>query len=175
MKTVLIAHNYSEVSFSAMSFHLANSLARTGHHVIFISHKPFFNEVEVTKLGKGTLTVCSWPSEKRPTSLSCFYWYLKLHSKYKPEIVIGHFVGSNISILGSKILSLGRVNTFEYYHTLSDQLKQDSRNSFFKNKFLFIRKKVFYHFFCDVLVCPSELANRDLRFFFKINRAFSHN
>ena len=44
MKTILIAHNYSETSFSAMSYHLAHHLADLGHKVVFISHKPYFSE-----------------------------------------------------------------------------------------------------------------------------------
>lgn len=170
MKTIFIAHNYSLDSFNSMSYCLANFLAHEGNNVVFISHKPYFQEVEVKHLGKGQLTVCSWPSEKRPTSLNDLYWYIKLHLKYKPDTVIGHFVGSNISILGSKMLSLGRVKTFEYYHTLRKQLVQDSKIAFFKDKFLFYRKKIFYHLFCDVLICPSELAKKDLFNYFKINR-----
>jgi hypothetical protein len=36
MKTILIAHNYSEVSFSVMSYQLAHHLANEGHFVVFI-------------------------------------------------------------------------------------------------------------------------------------------
>jgi glycosyltransferase involved in cell wall biosynthesis len=166
MKTILIAHNYSEVSFSAMSFHLANYLAAIGHRVIFISHQPYFKEEVVKTVGNGTLMVCSWPSEKRPTSLSDFYWYIKLHIKYNPQIIIGHFVGSNISIISSKVFTFGKVKTFEYYHTLRNQITRDSSKGSFKNKLLFIRKKFFYTYFCDVIVCPSEIANKDLISFF---------
>lgn len=166
MKTILIAHNYSEVSFSAMSFHLANYLATVGYRVIFISHRPYYKEEEVKSLGKGTLTVCSWPSEKRPTSLSDFYWYVKLHRKYNPQIIIGHFVASNISIISSKVLTIGKVKTFEYYHTLRNQIARDATKGSFKNKLLLIRKKFFYTYFCDVIVCPSALAHKDLISFF---------
>ena len=53
MKTILIAHNYSEVSFSAMSYHLAHHLATLGHQVIFVSHQPYFFEDQVVKKKNG--------------------------------------------------------------------------------------------------------------------------
>jgi glycosyltransferase involved in cell wall biosynthesis len=162
MKTILIAHNYSEVSFAAMSYHLAHHLAEFGCQVVFISHDPYFPEKKIIKKGAGEIVVCSWPTSKRPTSLKDFLWYCKIHVKYKPDVIIGHFVGSNITILGSKLLSFGRVKTFEYYHTLTDQLLTDLKKVTLKQKILFFRKKVFYNLFCDVLICPSELAKKDL-------------
>ncbi len=66
MKTILIAHNYSETSFSAMSFYFAHHLADSGHKVVFISHKPFFPEKKIIKTEKGEINLFSWSSEKRP-------------------------------------------------------------------------------------------------------------
>lgn len=109
MKTIVIAHNYSESSFATMSYHLSHHLANLGNRVIFISHHPYFSEKQIIKKGKGEVIVCSWPTEKRPTSIKDFFWYAKLYLKYKPEIVIGHFVGSNITVSVSKILSFGKV------------------------------------------------------------------
>lgn len=162
MKTIFIAHNYSEVSFAAMSYHLAHHLAEFGCQVVFISHHPYFPKKKIINKGPGEIVVCSWPTVKRPTSLKDFLWYCKIHAKYKPDVIIGHFVGSNISILGSKLLSFGTVKTFEYYHTLTDQLLTDLKKITLKQKILFFRKKIFYNLFCDVLVCPSELARKDL-------------
>ncbi|UQD56168.1 glycosyltransferase family 4 protein [Flavobacterium sp. K5-23] len=163
MKTILIAHNYSVVSFSAMSYHLAHHLADLGHQVIFISHQPYFLKKEYKVIGKGRIVLCSWPSNKRPTSAEAFFWYTRLHLKYKPNVIIGHFVGSNISIVVSKLLSLGRVKTFEYYHTLREQILADLKKVSIKQKLLFFRKKMFYKFLCDVVVCPSELAKTNLK------------
>lgn len=170
MKTILIAHNFSEISFAAMSFHLAHHLADLGNRVVFISHKPYFKTNQKIEKGGGEIIVCSWPTEKRPTSLKDFVWFSKIYLKYKPDVVIGHFVGSNISILVSKVLSLGKVKTFCYYHTLSDQLLTDQDNSSIKQILLFFRKKKFYKLFCDVIVCPSALAKKDLETFFKIKK-----
>jgi glycosyltransferase involved in cell wall biosynthesis len=170
MKTIVIAHNYSEVSFAAMSYHLAHHLAESGFQVVFISHHPYFPEKKIIKKGAGEIVVCSWPTSKRPTSLKDFLWYCKIHVKYKPDVIIGHFVGSNVTILGSKLLSFGRVKTFEYYHTLTDQLLTDLKKVTLKQKILFFRKKVFYNLFCDVIVCPSELAKKDLDLFHGIHK-----
>ena len=103
MKTILIAHNYSENSFATMSYHLAHHLADMGHKVVFISHKPFFLEKQFIKKVKGEIIVYSWPTQKRPTSVIDAIWFSKIYLKYKPEIIIAHFVGSNITISLSKI------------------------------------------------------------------------
>jgi hypothetical protein len=160
MKTILIAHNYTENSFSAMSFHLAHHLAEEGNRVVYISHKPFFKDVKIITKDKGEIIVFSWPSERRPTSFNDFLWFAKIYFMYKPEIIIGHFVGSNIAIIVSKFLSFGRVKSYVYYHTLRNQILMDSKNSFIKNEYLFLRKKLFYEIFCDNIICPSELAKK---------------
>ncbi len=171
MKTILIAHNYSEVSFAAMSYHLAHYLADKGHMVVFISHQPYFEKKQIIVKDKGQLIVYSWPTLKRPTAISDFLWYAKIHRMYKPEIIIGHFVGSNITIMVSKLLSFGKVRTFEYYHTLTSQLLADHKKINLKQKILFFRKKIFYKILCDTLVCPSELARKDAKQFYAIDKA----
>jgi glycosyltransferase involved in cell wall biosynthesis len=172
MKTILIAHNYIETSFSAMSFHFAHHLANLGHKVVFISHKPYFSEKQIIKTENGEINLFSWSSEDRPTSFADFIWFYKIYKQNKPDIVIGHFVGSNISILVSKMLSLGSVKTFEYYHTLSDQILTDLKKVSLKQKLFFFRKRIFYKLFCDQLVCPSQLAKEDLALFFGIKNSF---
>jgi glycosyltransferase involved in cell wall biosynthesis len=118
----------------------------------------------------GKLTITSWSSLKRPTGLKDYIWFAKLYFKFKPDVVIGHFVGSNISIALSKLFSLGNVKTFEYYHTLSTQIKEDVRSNFFKQKLLYLRKLIFYNLFCDTLVCPSEKAKLDLKAHYKLDK-----
>ena len=172
MKTILIAHNYSETSFSAMSFHFAHHLADLGHKVVFMSHNPYFSEKQIIKKEKGEINLYSWSSENRPTSFADFKWFYKIYIKHKPDIIIGHFVGSNISIIVSKILSLGKVKTFEYYHTLSNQILTDLKKVSLKQKIFFFRKRIFYNIFCDQFVCPSQLAKEDLELFFGIKNSF---
>ncbi|REG98288.1 glycosyltransferase family 4 protein [Flavobacterium aquicola] len=170
MKTILIAHNYTEDSFAYMSYNLAHHLAERGNRVVFISHKPFFKEIEIVKNEIGEIVIISWPSDKRPTSFKDVLWFSKIYSKYKPEFVIGHFVGSNITISISKLMSSGKVKTLAYYHTLSKQILADSKTSFIKRKILFFRKKIFYKLFCDIVVCPSELAKKDLESFYGVDK-----
>lgn len=123
----------------------------------------FFRKKQIKK-DKGELIIYSWPSEKRPTSIKDAIWFAKLYFMYKPNMVVGHFVGANITIGISKLLSFTKVKTFAYYHTLMEQINLDNQNtSTFKRKILFLRKKMFYKFFCDVIVCPSELALKILR------------
>ena len=172
MKTILIAHNYSEISFSAMSFHLAHHLANSGHKVVFISHKPYFSEKKNIKTANGQIYLYSWSSEKRPTSVTDFIWFAKIFWKHKPAIIIGHFVGTNISFMVSKALSLWKAKTFEHYHTLSDQILTDLKKVSLKQKLFFFRKRIFYKLFCDQLVCPSQMAKEDLELFFGVKNSF---
>ncbi len=170
MKTIVIAHNYSEISFASMSYHFAHCIANEGYRVVFISHKPYFFEEQVIEKNGGEVIVCSWPTQNRPTSIKDFIWYIKVYLKYKPNIIIGHFVGSNITILVSKVLSLGKVKTFEYYHTLTSANLYDLGKITLKQKFLFYRKRVFYRLFCDKIICPSALAKKELEYFFSIKK-----
>ncbi|WP_264535024.1 glycosyltransferase family 4 protein [Flavobacterium sp. N1736] len=170
MKTILIAHNYTENSFASMSYYLAHHLADLGNRVIFISHNPFFKEKEIIKKEKGEIIVYSWSTQKRPTSIKDVLWFSKIYFKYKPDVVVGHFVGANISIAISKILSFGRAKTFAYYHTLSDQISKDQKHSGIKHNMFFLRKKMFYKLFCNVVVCPSELAKLDLEKYYSVTK-----
>lgn len=170
MKTILITHNYSKTSFATMSYHLAHHLADLGNKVVFISHRPYFSEKQIIKKGIGEIIVYSWPTKNRPTSIKDFIWFSRIYLKYKPKVIVGHFVGSNIAVLVSKIFSFGRIKTLEYYHTLSNQIVEDLVKINFKQRFFFIRKKIFYKLFCDVIICPSQLAKNDLQVFFNVKK-----
>lgn len=153
-----------------MSHGLAHHLSDNGFRVVFISHFPYFEIPQIIKKNQGEIIVCSWPTKKRPTNFIDFWWFVKLYYKYKPDFVLGHFVGSNISILLSKILSLGKTQTFEYYHTVSGAIITDLKKVDRKQKMLFLRKKMFYNFFCDKVICPSEIAKSDLESFFRYSK-----
>ena len=172
MKTILIAHNYSETSFSAMSYHFAHHLADLGHKVIFLSHEPYFPQKKIVKTENGEINLFSWSSKKRPTSLADFIWFAKIYWQHKPDIVIGHFVGTNITFMVSKLLSFWQVKTFEHYHTLSDQILIDLKKISFKQKLLFYRRKIFYPLFCDKIICPSQFAKDDLELFYGAKNSF---
>lgn len=162
METILIAHNYSDNSFASMSVDLAHKLAERGHKVIFLSHRPYFIVPKYSKMGSGELIVLSWPTEKRPVSLLDFKFYTHVYYQYKPSLIIGHFVGSNITAIISKILSFGRTKVFIYYHTLSQAIDADNTSSILYLNLLRLRKRIFYKVFSDLVICPSILAQQDL-------------
>lgn len=168
VKTILIAHNYTKSTFAAMSYYLAHHLVGQGWRVIFLSHKPFFDSVQI--LENGNLIVISWKSEKRPTGLADVLHFAKIYWKYKPQFIIGHFVGANISILLSKILSLGSCVTFYYYHTLSTQLTLDNGISRVK----YLRKKFFYKYFVNKVLPNSHNASEDYRQFYGLSNFIEH-
>lgn len=170
IKDIIIAHNFSETSFSIMSYKLAFFLANKGCNVIFISHQPYFESSETIEVGDGSIIVMSWTTKSRPTSFNDFIHFIKIFLKYKPQVVLGHFTGSNISCIMSKILSLGRTRTLAYYHTLSTQNKKDNNKSEVLLTILNFRKQIFYKLFCDDIICPSSLAKKDLANCFKSNK-----
>ncbi|MFH7013740.1 glycosyltransferase family 4 protein [Flavobacterium sp. FlaQc-52] len=166
MKTILIAHNYTESSFSFMSYYLARDLTRAGNNVVFISHNPFFNKPFKENIGEGELSVYSWPTANRPVKFKDALWFAKLYWRYRPTVLISHFVNVNITTIVSKILSLGKIKTFPYYHTLSTQIQQDVSSSSLKRNFKKYRKKLLYKWFADQVICPSDLAKEDLEHYF---------
>lgn len=170
MSCICIVHNYTNETFAGMSYYLAHYLAKSGYNVLFISHRPHFNEPLKINDYPGFIHVYSWPTDKRPTGLKSFLWFIKIFLKYKPEIIIAHFVGSNISVSIGKLFSLGQAKTYVYYHTLSTQNLIDSKNHALKNWLLRSRKKLFYNFFVDKIICPSDLAHRDFIKIYENNR-----
>lgn len=160
--TIFVVHNYTTTSFANMSVCVAHELAQKGHEVVFISHLPRF-EAAVGKEKEGsTVTVMSWPFQSRPTGIRNFIWFSKLYFKYRPSVVFAHFVGENISLTVGKLLSLGRTKTIAHYHTLSTQLNMDDPKKGTTKKLLKWRKRLFYKWCCDLVVCPSDKAKEDL-------------
>ena len=166
MKTIFIIHNYTESTVASMSYYLAHYLSSRNYKVIFISHKPFFKESFEDK----NVVVYSWPNGNRPTSLTAALWYSKLFFKYNPNLIICHFGGVNLSVILSKIFSLNKIKTFASYDTLSSQIELDSSRNKFFSMVLKFRKKIIYSFFCNQIICPSELAVNDLHSYFKIDK-----
>lgn len=170
-KTILIAHNFIETSFSVMSHDLACFLADLGYRIIFISYKPYFENEKVIKRNKGKIIVMSWKTTKRPVGLGDFMHFYRIYLKYKPEIVIGHFAASNISAIVSKICSFGKVKTFIYYHSVFLKDTNRSRNELILKNLLDYRKRIFYKLFCDKIICPSHLSAQDLKARFNYTRS----
>lgn len=166
MKTIIIAHNYTQQTVAAMSYNVAHYLANKNYKVIFISHKPFFEN----KFIDDKVMVCSWPTSGRPTGFKDAIWFAKIVLKYKPNVVISHFGSVNITVMIAKIFSLWRVKTLPYYHTVSEALEIDNKGKTFLSRFKKIRKYFIYKIFCDKIICPSELSKLDLFNYFKIKK-----
>ena len=160
MPTIFIAHNFKRESYNVMSYELAQYLAAKEWVVVFISHNPRFEKVKKIKCKRGEIHVYSWLSS-RPTTFSDFLWFSKLYKLYKPDIILGHFVGANILAVGSKILSFGKVKSLVYYHSLSKPLALDNPKKTLMARFRYIRKKLFYNFFVDTIITPSKMGEVD--------------
>jgi glycosyltransferase involved in cell wall biosynthesis len=172
MKTILITHNFRRTSFSEMSVDLAIHLAELGNDVIFVSYRPFYKFPEEYPTKKGKLIIYSWPTKKRPIRFVDFVFFIKLYLKHKPNIVLSHFASSNIALSVSKILSIGRVKTIDYCHTLTEAIAINGNSSPIIHK---IRKIIFYRLFVDRIICVSDMARLDLvkHFYCNPNKAIT--
>jgi glycosyltransferase involved in cell wall biosynthesis len=146
-----------------MCHRLALYLAQN-NEVVFMSYRPYFKEPLLLMDGK--LTVYSWSSRERPTGIRDIIHFIKIYFKHRPQIIIGHFVGANICILVSKILSFFNVKTYEWYHTLSTQIEFDRGKIPYLQK---LRRKIFFRFFSDTVVTVSALAARDYKEFYGLS------
>jgi glycosyltransferase involved in cell wall biosynthesis len=178
MKKVMILHNYTEDSFAAMSYHLANDLSEKGHEVLFLSHRPYH---AVPKQINPRLKVQCWSTYKRPTYRPSDLWLVvRLLLTFRPDIVIAHFAGSNLVTVLSKLLSFGRTRTYVYYHTLSSQVSTDltARGNPVIKRLLFrlltLRKGIFYRIFCDHVLPNSHLAYTDYVNYYGLNNGIEH-
>ncbi len=154
MKTILIAHNYSDKSFAAMSKALANHLTTRNYRVIFISHSPIFNPPITDNNG---VKVYSWP-EPRPTGIKSLKLSLQLFSKYKPDIVIAHFGAINWMMLVSFLYRSKK--RMAYYHTLSKQVAIDQKANL-KMALNRFRRQLTYYFCTTEIICVSAFAKED--------------
>jgi len=155
--TILIAHNYTDDGVSALSKALARELAFDGMTVVFISHRPFFSVPFEENIGSGRLVVTSWGDASRPTGVRHFVHFARLFFKYRPKTVLANFGAVNMSVVGSKIFSIGLARTFAYYRTLSSQIAEDSKISWFKE----IRKTIVYRLFCTRIVTHARFVESD--------------
>lgn len=178
MKKVLILHNYTEDSFAAMSYHLANDLSAKGHDVLFLSHRPYHPE---PKKINDHLTVQCWASHRRPTwQLSNIWLFTRLYFSFRPDIVIAHFAGENLALILSKLYSFGKVHTYNYYHTLTAQLETDfvaggqKQIQQLRYRFLVWRKRLFYRIFCNYVMATSKLACADFERIYRLPNGMSH-
>jgi|GEM_PF-643896 len=163
MARILIAHNFKDESFSAMSHRLAHLLSER-HEVVFMSYRPYF--AERLSLNQGRLTVYSWHSKARPTGFRDVFHFARIFLRHRPQVVVAHFVGANISILVSKILSGFGVRTYEWYHTQSYMIEYDHGRIHWLRRW---RRRFYYGRFVDRVVAVSELSARDYKAFYGLD------
>jgi glycosyltransferase involved in cell wall biosynthesis len=163
MARVMIAHNFREDSFSSMSHRLAHHLSER-HEVVFMSYRPHLPDR--LELNGKRLTVYPWTSRARPTGIRDALHLLRIFLRHRPEIVIAHFVGANMSILVSKLISGFRVRTYEWYHTQSYMIEfEHGPIPWFRR----VRRQLYYRFFVDRVVAVSDLSALDYRSFYRLD------
>lgn len=143
-----------------MSHRLAHRLSEN-HEVVFMSYRPHLSGR--LELNGGRLTVYSWRTRARPTGLRDAWHFLRIYLRHRPEIVIAHFVGANLSILVSKLLSGFRVRTYEWYHTQSYMIEFDHGRIDWLRR---MRRRLYYRWLVDRVVAVSGMSARDYRRFY---------
>ncbi|MDB6121299.1 MAG: hypothetical protein JWQ71_292 [Pedosphaera sp.] len=116
---------------------LSKELVRRGHQVIIIApHRR--SDLEDHESNPAIYT---WPSE-RPTRLKDVLFLFRLIRKFHPASLIANFAAVNImTVVGWLTRVPVRV---VWYHTIADQLMQDSPVSQWKQKLLRLRKRLVY-------------------------------
>ncbi len=158
---IIIAHNYTDTSFSVISWSLANHLATNGHEILFFSHHPHFEEPIQPQ---PRLKVIGWP-EKRPTGIKSFLFYYKEHKRFKPDLVIIHFAPMYIAGIAAWLLRCP--NRWVYYHTAEAANIADTAPSAFTHKLRCIRRQLLYKFYTRI-VCVSHFAAEDIQRYFGV-------
>ncbi len=158
MKTVLIAHNYMKKSFAGMSYFLAQHLVACGYRVVFLSYEPKGLEPIVTD----NLIVLPWPGGKRPNRPQALWFYLKVYFRYRPQLLVGHFVGAIFPSIVNKLFTLGKAKNIYVYHTITDAILLDGVEGRSVNTEI-ARKGRFYRRFIDQIVTPSKAGEADYK------------
>ena len=163
-QTIFIAHNWSMVSVSNLSYHLALNLSQQ-HQVVFLNAKGPRNKYE--KINEN-LEVYDWPN-KRPTKLKDFIFLSKLIKKYRPTIILAHFSAVNVSVICSKFFGIS--NNYIYYHTLIEQNSLDTtaKNKLgFKDRLAIFRKGILYRMAGNI-IAVSAYAKQEIIHYHKVN------
>lgn len=165
MKRIIIVHNYSKISYNGMSYALANKLAEN-NQVIFISHSKIDSE-EISH--KVNLQVKNWPDNKFH-SFKSLIWLIKLLLKFKPNVVLGHFRGGMLVGLFAKFITFFKAKNIQYYHTNFQTYFKDDDLKTIKLKLIIWKYRIFYNFFCDKIICPSEFSKKDIVKYYKVKK-----
>ncbi len=158
-KRILIAHNFNYDSYMAISISLAKYLVKKGYNVLFISRAPSFKEPMIHE----GVEVIGWPNKKE-RGWKSFWFFVSVHRKFKPDMVISHFGAVSYTMFISWLLRTPfRV---AYYHTLSSMIKLDST---LFNYYFMKSRSIIYSLVTDIIFV-SKYACKDFKFFHPIKK-----
>lgn len=152
MKTYIISTSAFGKAIPNYFHELAKSLVNQGNKVIIV-----FDGNQKKQKSNENLLFESWPS-KRPTKLKDLIFYYKLCKKHQPDVVLGQFGSTNITLIIGKLL--GVPNRIIYWHTMFLQLSIDST----KSKIVSItrhRIKKLLLKYCSTLIMTNSTATKN--------------
>lgn len=121
MKTIFIAHSYTDVSLNIQTKEVAKKLSQQYNVVFLTQARVGKKELKINP----QLTVKEWPN-KRPTKVADVLFLIKNIIKYKPQTIVVHFGATNVTMMVAKFL--GVKNRVCWMHTLSGQIYLDVKN-----------------------------------------------
>lgn len=161
MKTYIISTSAPGKAIPNYFLELAKALVDQGNKVIIVfdgKHKePALNNDRLFE---------TWPSE-RPTRLKDFIFYYNLCKKYQPDVVLGQFSSTNITLIVGRLLSVP--NRIIYWHTMFLQLKADSTKSKLISKTRHWTKKILLRYFSTLIMTNSSATKNDLTDNYKLS------
>ncbi len=150
-----IATSQPDAAVSQQFFALATALATRGHRVVLLvdgQHKELENS-------DANPTIRTWPS-KRPVHVRDALFLGRLIRQHHPDCLISNFGAVTLMLSVGWLLRVP--HRIAWYHTLSTQIKLDSKLPRWKWWLLKLRKRSTYSL-ATCLVPVSEAASRDLQ------------
>ncbi len=163
-QTIFIAHNWSCVSVSSISYYLALELSKQ-HRVVFLNGKGPRNVY--TRINEN-LEVYDWPN-KRPVKFKDFVFFVRLLRKYKPNAVLAHFSTVSVCVVGAWLFKVKR--NCCYYHTLIEQNRLDlpaNKSKGLRFRFAIFKKGLVYKLASNI-IAVSQYAKLDVSKHFKVD------
>src|SRR6266542_3595866 len=151
-KRIIIVHNWHELGIDTQNHQLAHELSKKNDVWFLSASRTGAKEIKAND----HLTVLEWPN-KRPTKLKDLWFCWNLFRKIKPDIVMAHFSGIRLSMLGAWLA--GVKYRVAWYHILSQQLKDIKNNKWSES--LMIKKFMAGYLFANYVVPFHEFGKRD--------------
>src|SRR5258706_3880641 len=151
-KRIVIAHNWRNSGIEAQNFELAYALSKENDVWFLSASRTGSKEIKLND----RLTVLEWPN-KRPTKLKDLLFCWKLFRKIRPDVVMAHFTGIRLSMLGAWLA--GVKNRLAWYHILSSQLK-NLKNKLWSQRIMIIKFRTGY-LFANYVVVFHEFGKKD--------------